>query len=65
MFGDVVVFLIIAAVVAGSISKIVRDKKKGSKCAGCPLNKTCAYRNPDADQCPMRQTSDPQTREKD
>ena len=65
MFGDVVVFLIIAAVVAGSISKIVHNKKKGSKCAGCPLNKTCAYRNPDADQCPMRQAADPHKGEKD
>ncbi|WP_320164455.1 FeoB-associated Cys-rich membrane protein [uncultured Trichococcus sp.] len=64
MFGDVVVFLIIAAFVAGSIAKIVRDKKKGSKCSGCPLNKTCAYRNPDADQCPMRQATDPHKEEK-
>ena len=65
MFGDVVVFLIIAAVVAGSITKIVRDKKKGSKCAGCPLNKICAYSNPDADQCPMRQAADPHKGEMD
>ena len=50
MFGDVVVFLIIAAVVAGSIAKIVRDKKKGSKCSGCPLNKVCARKKEEENQ---------------
>ncbi|PTQ85916.1 attachment p12 family protein [Trichococcus patagoniensis] len=42
MFDDVIVFLIIAAFVAVSLAKISRDKKTGSRCAGCPLNKVCA-----------------------
>lgn len=51
MLGDVIVFLIIAAIVAGSISKIISDKKKGIKCSGCPLSKACASNSAGSNPC--------------
>ena len=51
MLGDVIVFLFIAAIVAGSISKIISDKKKGIKCSGCPLSKVCASNRTGPNTC--------------
>jgi len=65
MFGDTVVFLIIAAFVSGSILKIISDKRKGIKCSGCPLNKVCASKNKHSDKCPLRSVADSQTGEKE
>ena len=39
---DIVVLLIIAVAVGGAIFYIVRSKKKGQKCIGCPYGKTCS-----------------------
>lgn len=38
---DVVVLLIIAVAVGGAIAYIIRAKKKGQKCVGCPYAKEC------------------------
>ena len=34
---------VILLILAGSIIKIVHDKKKGVKCIGCPAAHRCAY----------------------
>lgn len=36
---------VIALIIAGAISKIVREKKKGVKCIGCPAACSCARDN--------------------
>jgi hypothetical protein len=36
---NLIVILIIAAIIAGSIAKIVVEKRNGAKCIGCPHGK--------------------------
>jgi hypothetical protein len=36
---DIIVIIIILAIVIGAIAKIVIEKRKGSKCIGCPYSK--------------------------
>ncbi len=38
---NIIVVLIILAIVAAAIAKIVIEKRKGSKCIGCPHSQTC------------------------
>jgi hypothetical protein len=38
--GNLVVVLIILAIVAGAIGKIVVEKRSGAKCIGCPHGKS-------------------------
>ena len=38
---NVIVGLIIAAMLAAAVAYIVRAKKKGVKCIGCPAAETC------------------------
>ena len=33
---DIVIILVLAAVVGGALAYIVRAKKRGKKCIGCP-----------------------------
>jgi len=40
---DVIIILIIIACVAAAIAYIVKEKKKGIKCIGCPESGTCPY----------------------
>ncbi|MDD4327502.1 MAG: FeoB-associated Cys-rich membrane protein [Eubacteriales bacterium] len=44
MWGDIIVGLLIAAMAAGAVIKIVSEKRKGSKCIGCPYSKDCSKR---------------------
>jgi hypothetical protein len=39
---DVVVILVIALAVGGALFYIIRAKKKGQKCIGCPYAKNCS-----------------------
>ena len=39
---DLIVILILLAVVTGVIAYLVRAKKRGEKCVGCPYAKQCA-----------------------
>lgn len=39
---DVILILLILAVVAGAIFYIVKEKKKGTVCIGCPMAGQCA-----------------------
>jgi hypothetical protein len=45
MLGNIIVFSILAAMIAGAIAKIVIDKKNGVKCSGCPHSKTCSNKD--------------------
>lgn len=41
MWGNVIVFAVIGMMLAAAIWKILRDKKNGNKCAGCPHGQGC------------------------
>lgn len=41
MMDDIIVAIILTAILGGAIVYIVRAKKKGAKCIGCPHSKTC------------------------
>ena len=38
---DIIVIAVVALIIAGAIAYIVRAKKKGQKCIGCPYAKNC------------------------
>ena len=40
--GNVIVLLIIILILALSITKVVKEKKEGGKCIGCPHSKGCS-----------------------
>lgn len=42
---DLVILLVIATILAGAVLYIVREKKKGAKCIGCPFVKNCSKNN--------------------
>lgn len=39
---NLILILIVAAIVAAALVFIIREKKKGRKCIGCPHAKNCA-----------------------
>ena len=39
---DFFVIVIISAIVGGAVAYIVKAKKSGQKCIGCPDSKTCS-----------------------
>ena len=39
---DIILVLVIAAIVAAAVAYIVKAKKKGVKCIGCPAAADCA-----------------------
>lgn len=41
MIGDILVTIILVAILGGAIAYIVKAKKSGQKCIGCPYSKTC------------------------
>lgn len=42
MFDDIIAIIIIGIILVLAIIYIVRSKKNGQKCIGCPHSKTCA-----------------------
>ena len=38
---DIIVALILVAIIGGAVFYIVKAKKSGQKCIGCPHSKTC------------------------
>lgn len=42
MLGNILLFLIIAAIIGGALAKLIADKKKGIPCSGCPYSKAAA-----------------------
>ena len=39
---DIIMFAVIAAVVGAAVLYICREKKRGTKCIGCPYGKQCS-----------------------
>ena len=42
---DIIAALIVLACVGGAIAYIIKAKKKGVKCIGCPAAAQCAHKN--------------------
>lgn len=42
MLGNILLFLLIAAMIGGALAKLIADKKKGIACSGCPYSKAAA-----------------------
>ena len=42
---DIIVIAIVILVVGAAVAYIIREKKKGVKCIGCPHAKECASKN--------------------
>lgn len=40
-FMDIIVIAILGAIVGGAVGYIIKAKKSGQKCIGCPYSKTC------------------------
>ncbi len=38
---DFIVVVVIALIVGGAVAYIIREKKRGVKCIGCPAGATC------------------------
>lgn len=41
---DIIVIAIVLLIVGGAVAYIIRAKKRGVKCIGCPESKTCSGR---------------------
>ena len=41
-FADYIVLAIIALAIGGAVAYIIRAKKSGQKCIGCPYSKSCS-----------------------
>ena len=39
---DFVIIGVVVLIVGGAITYIVKEKKSGAKCIGCPYSKTCS-----------------------
>ncbi len=52
MLGNIIVLLIITAMLAGAIAKIVIDKRNGVKCVGCSCGDACSTRTACSIQLP-------------
>lgn len=50
---DIIVILIVAAMIGGAIRYIIKSKKKGVKCIGCPDSCACSHR-----ECPSKSHDD-------
>lgn len=42
---DIIVIAIVALIVGLAVAYIIREKKRGVKCVGCPHAKECAAKN--------------------
>lgn len=38
---DIIVILVIALIIGGAVWYIIKEKKKGKKCIGCPYASSC------------------------
>ena len=42
---DVIVIALIVLIIGGAVWYIIREKKKGKKCIGCPYASSCGSKN--------------------
>lgn len=45
MLGDIIVIAVIALVIGGATAYIIKAKKSGAKCIGCPNSYSCSSKN--------------------
>ncbi len=43
MIDDIIAAAVIVLIVGGAVAYIIRAKKSGQKCIGCPDSKTCSH----------------------
>ena len=48
---DIIVSIILVAIIGGAVTYIVRAKKKGQKCIGCPYAKICKSQKEKNNSC--------------
>lgn len=51
MLGDVIAIILIVLIIGAAIFYIVKAKKRGQKCIGCPYSKTCNSKNTSPHSC--------------
>ncbi len=42
MISDIIVVAVIVLVIGGAVAYILREKKRGKKCVGCPYANSCS-----------------------
>ena len=42
MISDIIVVAVIVLVIGGAVAYILREKKRGKKCVGCPYGNSCS-----------------------
>ena len=47
---DIIILAVIAILIGGAAFYIIREKKKGKKCIGCPYSGSCTKCNCDTDK---------------
>ena len=41
---DIIIILVLLALIGAAAGYVIREKKRGAKCIGCPYSKDCASR---------------------
>lgn len=42
---DIIASVIVIAIIGGAVAYIIKSKKSGQKCIGCPHSKTCGSKS--------------------
>lgn len=42
---DIIASVIVVAIIGGAVAYIIKSKKSGQKCIGCPHSKTCGSKS--------------------
>ena len=42
MFANLIIFLVILGLLSGAVLKIFHEKRKGTRCIGCPYSRECS-----------------------
>ena len=42
MGGEIIAFILVAVIIAAAVVYIVKAKRSGQKCVGCPYSKDCS-----------------------
>ena len=42
MYGEIIAIVAIVLIIGGAVAYIIKVKKSGQKCIGCPDSKTCS-----------------------
>ena len=42
MYGEIIAIALVVLIIGGAVAYIIRSKKSGKKCIGCPYSKSCS-----------------------